>query len=153
MGNFKGFVELKKPSDLLKKLEFDFNRLQEKKNDQYVAFDFFVTAEHIVDWIHPTKSDSSARKSLRSSNALLKIVSHIANGAKHFEATAPHHQSIDHIKKDRYVKDGYVEEGYLEEPIIIKFTPAEASAFGKSEIDVLELAEKVLKYWQSQNIA
>lgn len=151
MANFKGFCELMKPSDLVKKLEFDFQRLKDNANDQYVAFDLFVTAEHIIDWINPT--DSAKRKTMRSNSPLLKIVSHIANGAKHFEATARHHQSIDDIEKDRYVEAGYVEEGYFEEPITIKLTYAEAAAFGKSEINVVDLAHEVLNYWQSQGVA
>ena len=151
MAQFKGFGELKKPSDLVKKLESDFQRLKKGTDDQYVAFDFFVTAEHIIDWIYPT--DATARKTIRSSTPLLKIVSHIANGAKHFEATATNHKSIDDIEKQRYVEAGYAEEGYFEDPIIIKFTSTEAVAFGKSEIEATELAQKVLTYWQSQSLA
>lgn len=150
MAKFKGFGELQNPSDLIKKLEFDFGRLKESANDQYVAFDFFVTAEHIVDWIHP--NDKEARKAIRSSIPLLKIISHIANGAKHFKATASHHKSIDDIEIDRYVEAGYVEEGYFEEPIIVKLTSAEAIQFGNSEINVVDLAQLTLTYWQSQNV-
>lgn len=150
MNSFTGLAELKAPSDLLKKLEHDFERLQEHNNDQYVAFDFFVTAEHIVDWIHPT--DKSSRTSLRSSTPLLKIVSHLANGVKHFEATASHHQSVDNVEKDRYVEAGYVEDGYFEEPIIVSLTPQEAAAFGTAQIRIDDLAKQVLQYWKSQNI-
>ena len=80
-------------------------------------------------------------------------MSHIANGAKHFEATATHHKSIDDIEKQRYVEPGYVEEGYFEDPIIIKFTPTEASAFGKNEIEATDLAQQVLTYWKSESLA
>lgn len=151
MAKFKGFGELKKPSDLVKKLEFDFKRLNEIAHDQYVAFDFFVTAEHIIDWIHP--ADKAARKAMRSSSPLLKIVSHIANGAKHFEATALHHQSIDDVENDRYVEAGYVEDGYFEESIVVRLTSKEAVAFGKSEINVIDLAGQVLTYWKDQGVA
>ncbi len=150
MAKFKGFGELKKPTDLVKKLEFDLDRLKQAKNDQYVAFDFFVTAEHIVDWIHP--ADKAARKAIRESSPLLKIVSHIANGAKHFEATAAHHQSIDDVKKERYVQTGYIEDGYFDDPIIVRLTSNESAAFGKNEVNVVDLAEQVLTYWKAQSI-
>jgi hypothetical protein len=47
--SFNGFAELRIPRDLVKKLQFDLKRVLESPQDQYAAFDFFVTAEHIVD--------------------------------------------------------------------------------------------------------
>ena len=82
MGNFKGFAELRVPRDLVQKLEYDLKRIRESPQDQYAAFDFIVTAEHIVDWIHP--DDKKAREAIRSSSSLLRITSHLANGVKPF---------------------------------------------------------------------
>jgi hypothetical protein len=92
VSSFKGFAELRDPLDLVKKLEYDLERVLKSPQDQYAAFDFFVTAEHIVDWIHP--DDRKARMEVRSSSPLLRITSHLANGVKHFEAKAAHHQSV-----------------------------------------------------------
>ena len=130
MSNFKGFAELQVPRDLVNKLEYDLERVLKSPQDQYAAFDFFVTAEHIVDWIHP--NDKKARYKIRYNSSLLKITSHIANGVKHFEATAPHHQSVKTVEKTRYVGPGYVEEGYLEDPLIVHLTEKEQSSFGQS---------------------
>ena len=44
MSRFGGFFALGTPADLLKKLRHDFS---------YAAFDFFVTAEHLLDWKYP----------------------------------------------------------------------------------------------------
>jgi hypothetical protein len=114
---FQGLFELKTPADLVWKLRHDLERMATSPQDQYAAFDFFVTAEHIVDWIHP--GDRAARESLRSSSPLLRITSHLANGGKHFEAKAAHHRSVTGTEKDRHVEEGYVEEGYFEEPLLI----------------------------------
>jgi len=147
VSNFKGFAELQVPRDLVNKLEYDLERVLKSPQDQYAAFDFFVTAEHIVDWIHP--NDKKARDKIRSNSSLLKITSHIANGVKHFEATAPHHQSVKTVEKTRYVGPGYVEEGYLEDPLIVHLTEKEQSSFGQSSIKVTVLAKKVYEYWKS----
>ena len=146
----QGFGELTLPSHLLYKLEHDFERMKTSPQDQYAAFDFFVTAEHIIDWIHPDcKLD---REALRLNVALLRITSHIANGAKHFEAKANRHKSITGITKERVVEVGYVEEGYFEEPLRIHLTSEEAEALNTSiTIDAALLASHVLKYW-SENL-
>jgi hypothetical protein len=86
MNKFTGLFELRLPTDLIRKLRHDLERMETSPLDQYAAFDFFVTAEHIVDWLHPT--DEPSRRALRDSSHLLRITSHLANGSKHFEATA-----------------------------------------------------------------
>ena len=147
MSNFKGFAELRAPRDLVKKLEYDLARVVKSPQDQYAAFDFFVTAEHIVDWIHPHSRNQ--REKIRSTLSILKITSHLANGVKHFEATAKHHQSVKAVEKTRYVETGYVEEGYFEDHLIVHLTEEEKSSFDQSSIKVSDLAKQVYNYWNS----
>ena len=147
MSIFNGFAELKTPRDLVRKLEHDIERLESLPQDQYAAFDFFVTAEHIVDWVWP--AERSTRERLRSSSPLLRITSHIANGAKHFEATAKHHRSVVDIEKYRVLEPGCVEEGYFEEPLIVHLTPEEEESIGQNTIEVVKLAKCVLEYWKA----
>lgn len=107
---------------------------------------FFVTAEHIVDWIHP--DNKANREVLRSSMPLLRITSHIANGAKHFEAKAKHHKSVNGVLKSRYVAVGYVEEGYFQDPLLVHLTPEEANAIDAPiAVEAVWLARRVLEYW------
>ena len=148
---FNGFGELRTPCDLVHKLEHDFKRLKSIPQDQYAAFDFFITAEHIVDWIYPT--DRPARKKLRLSSPLLQITSHIANGAKHFEATAKQHKSVINIEKYRVLEPGCVEEGIFEEPLIVYLSPKEEEFIGKANIEVVKLAKLILDYWTENIIA
>lgn len=144
---FSGMAELQTPDDLLQKMKFDLDRLKAVSNDQYAAFDFFITAEHMLDWLHPGYSEEAKRRDLRKSNVLLKITAHIANGAKHFEAKAKHHKSVSGIEKQRYVEEGYVEDGYFESPIIVTLSADEGAKLGCSAINVVELAERVLEWW------
>ena len=142
---FQGLFELQTPADLVKKLRHDLERMTKSPQDQYAAFDFFVTAEHILDWIYP--DDRAARESLRSSSPLLRITSHLANGGKHFQAKAVHHRSVTGTAKDRYVEDGYVEDGYFEEPLLIYLSEGEAKEMGTPHIDALALGRRVLEFW------
>jgi hypothetical protein len=49
MPRFTGFAELQTPCDLLRKLQHDISRMAADSGDSYAAFDFFVTAEHLLD--------------------------------------------------------------------------------------------------------
>ena len=147
MSNFKGFAELRAPQDLVKKLEYDLARVLNSPQDEYAAFDFFVTAEHIVDWIYPHSRNE--REEIRSRLPILKITSHLANGVKHFEATSKHHQSVKTVEKTRYAETGYVEEGYFEDHLIVHLTEEEKSSSDQSSIKVSDLAKQVYEYWNS----
>ena len=147
MSRFQGFAELRVPLDLVRKLEYDLERILKSPQDQNAAFDFFVTAEHIVDWIHP--DDATARTTLRSSSSLLKVTSHLANGAKHFEAKAKHHRSVTDVEKSTYVATGYIEDGYTEESLIVHLSAEEQQWFGNCSIEVAALARQVYEYWKA----
>ncbi|MDN5881700.1 MAG: hypothetical protein L0H37_04930 [Nitrosospira sp.] len=151
MSTYQGFGELKSPADLVEKLRHDLERLENSPHNQYAAFDFFVTAEHIPGWIYP--NNWADRKKHKSSVPLLRITSHIANGAKHFEATERRHASVTDIEKERYVEAGYVEEDYFEDSILIHLTSEEAKAIGTQIIDAKLLASRVLQYWEDYFIA
>jgi len=86
MNPFKGLFRLQTPPDLLSKLRHDFGRLEKDPLDEYAAFDFFVTAYHLLDWIYPDAEDvhnRDIRRQVEQDNALLQVCSHIANGSKH----------------------------------------------------------------------
>ena len=75
--------------------------MEQDPANPYPAFDFFVTAEHLLDWLYPDSVESAnvrIRKQRREIEPLLRVTSHLANGAKHFEAMAPHHKSVDDIQ-------------------------------------------------------
>jgi hypothetical protein len=86
---FKGFFELLTPQDLFAKLERDLIRVQSNPLDVDSAFDVFVTAYHLLDWLYPGYTNKHRRAKIENDAMLLQVASHLANGSKHFEATAP----------------------------------------------------------------
>ncbi len=95
----QGFFQLETPDDLLAKLERDFARMNRAPNDPDPAYDFFVTAEHMLDWLYPGNAGRKSREEQRDRHALLQLVSHIATGAKHMVPEAKRHKSVG-ISKD-----------------------------------------------------
>ncbi len=148
MTGWRGFSErLQTPDDLLAKMASDYQRMIAAPGHPYPVFDFFVAAEHIVDWRWP--DDSAMRREVRSHDPA-KTVSHLANGAKHFEATDPRHASVRGVATDSHF--GAVFDPATFDPggfdtgrpaLIITM------ADGR-RVDAAELATLVLAYWRSE---
>jgi hypothetical protein len=73
----KGTFELKTPQDLLEKLRFDLSQLTNDPTNTYLAFNFFVTALHMTDWLYPGNSNRTRRDDLENSSILLQVPSHV----------------------------------------------------------------------------
>ena len=145
-----GIFGLSTPKDLLDKLRHDFNVLKNHET-AYAAFNFFVTAEHLVDWLHP--QDRTEREALRG-DPLLALVSHLANGAKHFGPLNKRHVSAKNTK----MLGGYFNTSYFPQRYFGRYFGAgrrlgvtldgtAAAVFGQS-MAAVDLAEKVLAYWE-----
>jgi hypothetical protein len=141
---FTGFATLKNTSDLLMKLQHDIARMTNDQSDEYAAFDFFVTAEHMVDWHLP--GNPAAQRALRQSEVLLQVVSHIANGAKHFSATAKQHKSVLAVSRETYEE----ESGDFEEDLEVHLSKEEALALEGSSFKTTTLAFRVYAYWRDK---
>lgn len=151
----EGFADLRTARDLLKKLEHDYEVLRQEPTSSYNAFNFFVTAEHILDWRYPGGRGSDGaekRHALRSSSELLKVVSHIANGAKHLILDDPRHQSVQHVDQ---VSTPYSSGAYGAGPygggMIVTLEGPAAAELGAS-ISVIDLARRVVAFWQDQDL-
>lgn len=82
---WEGFSpRLRKQSDLLDKLQADLARLERDPGDDYAAWDFFVTAEHMRDWNQARGLPKMGRDA-----PLLLLVSDLANHGKHFRTDDP----------------------------------------------------------------
>jgi hypothetical protein len=145
MVKFEGFAELQSPKDLLEKLRHDLRRLEHTSHNQYAAFDFFITADCMVDWIF--LGECGSLSSFRKNNPIVKITSHVANGAKHFKANQ--HDSVLDIVKKRYAAKGYVKEGYFADPLLFYLDEEGINLFGVTEIEAYELAQKVFEFWET----
>ena len=101
--------------------------------DTYLAFNFFVTAEAMLDWIYPGYSNKKHREDeKRKKEVLLQITSHIASGAKHFTHLSNHHNSVKATSKHSQYFSNYFPTDYFpiyfgQENLII-FLDGDASA-------------------------
>jgi len=145
---FKGFFTLQTPADLLIKLHRDFERVQESPVHPYPAFDFFITAEHLLDWKYPCRANKSERTALRAATPLLAITSHIASGAKHFRVEDKRHTSVEGHHFAEFGIEFPLSFPISFEPssLVIELGDCSLDGYDK-EISVVELAQLVLEYW------
>lgn len=156
LGNaVQGWFELRTVNDLLRKLDRDFEKLKQHPHDVDLAFNFFVTAEHMLDWQYPGKANRSQRDKARRKDVLLQITSHLANGAKHFKVEAKHHQAVRDANQSSghwpkgYWPKGYWPPGYWSDLLYVELEGDAAAELGQ-RVGVLQLAERVLKNWQNR---
>jgi hypothetical protein len=158
MSSFEGWFQLQTPQDLLKKLRHDLDRFEARPLDQYIAFDFFVTALHMLDWRYPDPPDSDPAKkktakdnrdTLEDREILLRVCSHLANGGKHFRATAPRHTSVSNARQTAGAFDPAVFDPTVFDAgeLVIDLDGEAARKFGPS-ISALEVARKLYQFWE-----
>jgi hypothetical protein len=149
MTSFSGLFKLQTTQDLLEKLRHDHHRLKRSPLDSYAAFDFCVTAYHLLDWQHP--SDSKKRSQVERDNIILQVLSHLANGSKHFQATRSKHISVKGTK----VQQGGFDSNVFDSGVFdvgelrIELQGEAAKYFGAPSIGVLRLADDTLSFWGS----
>ena len=57
-----GVFGLKTPADLLQKMARELARLRDDPDNVDHAFNFFVTAEHMLDWLFPGEEHRATRR-------------------------------------------------------------------------------------------
>jgi hypothetical protein len=148
----RGWGHLQSAADLARNVQRDLKRLQALPGSTDVAYDFFVTAFHVIDWVYPTSK--TERKHLQAEEPLLDIAGHLCNGAKHFEAKQ--WNQVDRMsQRGRYFPPGYFNPnlfavGYFRSPgLTITLTAAEATRFGATELEALVVAKKICEFWEA----
>jgi hypothetical protein len=142
----KGIFQLQSAHDLVAKARHDIARLRSDPLDAYAAFDFFVTVRHVPDWLYPNEPEK--RDKLFLDHVELRICRHLADGAKHFEATDPRHKQVANTLKspgvwgDAWAK-GVWKPGVWGDGLFISLDArdTDTKSLG-SRISALELAEK-----------
>jgi len=141
--NMRGFFLLRTTNDLLQKLEWDFKKLKQHPIDVDLAFNFFVTAEHILDWKYPGRANKSNRKKLHNAEVLLQVTSHLASGAKHFNVEAKHHTSVKDTGGVAYWPKRYWPRSYWPESLIVHLD-GNAASMSSSQIRFCNYPSKIL---------
>ena len=138
----QGFLNLFGPKELFDKLAHDYQLFLDDPVDSYRAYNFFVTAEHLPDWIGDVD--------IKHGNIFLRICSHLATGAKHFKVTNKKKNSVETTTVDIYAEDGYFEDGYCEVKLAVTLTEAEAKELGAEAINLVDLATEVYRFWEAK---
>ena len=132
---------LSSAQDLLAKLQFDFGRIKSNPHDVYAAFDFFVTAEHLPEWCDD--------RDVKRTEPLLRVVSHLATGAKHFTPSPQRHKSVADVGSRTGIFNPAIfnSEVFNTGGLTVVLKGEEIAALG-AEIGVLDLARRVLTFWE-----
>jgi hypothetical protein len=148
---FKGFFELLTPQDLFAKLERDLIRVQSNPLDVDSAFDFFATAYHLLDWLYPGNTNKHRRAKIENDAMLLQVASHLANGSKHFEATAPKHKSVERAvsRPGPFQMGAFQADAFDVGELVVHLGGNTALHLGTS-ISVVELAGKLVGFWRQE---
>ena len=112
MSKLHGVFSLRTPKDLLEKLDSDFDRFRSAtpagKSAQYAAFDFFVTAQHLPDWLlhaeergDDTRAEKKAYLDAKRTYPNGELVSHVAIGIKHFRVDDPDQKTVKDTRSTR----------------------------------------------------
>jgi hypothetical protein len=119
--------------------------------DVDAAFDFFVTAYHLLDWLHPGIANKHRRDKIEKNSMLLQVASHLANGSKHFEATARKHQSVKETmrREGPFQANAFQQDAFDVGDLLVHLEGAAAAHLG-TPISVVQLASRLVDFWRQE---
>ena len=144
----EAWFELKTPGDLFAKLRADCERLQLEPADSHAAFDFFVTAWHLVDWLHPGDAGKVAREALVNRSPLLSMCRRVANGVKHFELGDPRTGGVSETAVEGPF-DRTFDFSFDRVRLVLHLDGAARDAYGET-VQVSELARTIVAWWAAE---
>lgn len=149
MSDYAGFFELRSPPDLFQKLQWEYEGLRETPTDQYRAFNLFVTAEHLLDWQSPGDANKERRKEARARSVLLRVCTHVANGAKHFKVTYGRHDSVKgtQVSAAVFQPGAFPADAFQTKKWLVIELDGDAARELGPQIEVLDLARRLVEYW------
>ena len=149
----QGFFELQMPEDLLRKLRHDHEQMRTCPFDPYMAYNFFITAEAMVDWVYPGDKNKKKRISLRKSEWFLQAASDLAIAAKHFDLHA-FHNTVDRVfvtagwfPKNAFPK-GSFPKGFMGDGAMMVCLLEGVEGEVKERFTAFAIATRVLEYWE-----
>lgn len=146
----EGFLELTESNDLFKKLEWEYANLSKNPTNSYIAFNFFVTAWHLLEWIYPDPAGKAFRKSLRDETPLLQTCEHLAVGAKHFAPSSPNHHSVaGSERRDSWGGSWGQSWGKSWCKTLVVVLDGQAKDRYGQTITVPDLADQIMEFWRN----
>lgn len=146
-----GVFDLETAGDLYNKLKRNYAAYEKDPINSDLAFDLFVTAWHLLEWVYP--NDSTKQKEVRDSNVVLQICEHLAVGAKHFE---PKNPKLESVKRSSLSGGAWTEgvwakgawkKGAWGEKLSIALENEAAKQYGEN-ILAIDLAKDVMAFWK-----
>ena len=143
----QGAFDLKTPQDWLKRLGRELEKFRAKPNDRDAAINFFVAAESMLDWKHPGDNNANARRTVRDSEPLLRVVWDLASLSKHLEVR-PNHDSVGDSGTFGEFFGGSFFGGPFFGQLSVKLRGPAAAQLGTS-VPAIDLAERAVAYWKA----
>ncbi len=139
-----GLWGLDSPEALFGKLTRDLARMRAAPRDPDPAFDFFVTAYHMHEWV--AQGDKALAKTLETDDLILSA-GHIATRGKHFSAQA---KKWVQLQSTENKAPGPLSVTPAAMPTALRVVLSEPSLtpLDKTDITAIALAECLLKHWQ-----
>ena len=148
----RGLFDLLTAEDLCAKLEHDYERVRANRADVFAAFDFIVTAWHLVEWRYPSDAAKTQRSDIRTQYPIVGLCEHLAVGGKHFEPTGKKHQSVKASHRNSAWKrgawaPGVWAPGVWKDDLVIELAGPAKAAFG-DQLTFGQFADLVMDFWR-----
>jgi len=147
-----GLFDLIAADDLCAKLDHDYRRVKADPADVFAAFDFIVTAWHLLEWRYPGKSGKAQRDEMRQQYPILALCEHLCVSGKHYEPSDPKLQSVQGSFRKSAWKRGVWAPGVWtkrmwEDGLVIELSGTTKAALGE-RITIDRLADLVMEFWR-----
>jgi hypothetical protein len=146
-----GLFDLVTADDLCAKLDHDYRRVKADSADVFAAFDFIMTAWHLLEWRYPGNDGKKQRDALCQQHPILALCEHLCVGGKHYEPINPKLQSVQGSFRKSAWKRGVWAPGVWakiwEDGLVIELSGAAKSAFGE-RITMERFADLVIEFWR-----
>jgi len=147
-----GLFDLVTADDLCAKLDHDYRRVKTDPADVFAAFDFLVTAWHLLEWKHPGRDGKTQRDSLWQQFPILALCEHLCVSGKHYEPKDPKLQALQGSFRDSAWRrgswaPGVWAKGVWRDDLVIELSGSAKAALGE-KITMDRLADLVMEFWR-----
>ena len=147
-----GLFDLVSTDDLCAKLDYDYRRVKADPANVFAAFDFIVTAWHLLEWKHPGSDGKAQRNTLWEQYPILALCEHLCVRGKHYDSTNPRLQAVQgSFRRSAFERGVFAPDvwakGVWQDELFIDLSGNAAAAFGV-QITMDRLADLVIEFWR-----
>jgi hypothetical protein len=147
-----GLFDLVTADDLCAKLDHDYRRIKASPSDVFAAFDFIVTAWHLLEWKYPGDAERPQREQLKKQHPILALCEHLCVSSKHFDPQDRKLQAVlGSFRRSMWRRGMWVPgmwaDRFWRDDLVIDLSGSAKIAFGGS-ITMDQLADLVMDFWR-----